>query len=43
MIPVWRTSSHSSPSGGDCVEIARLAVGAVGVRDSKDAAGLRSS
>ncbi|WP_407920875.1 hypothetical protein [Actinomadura logoneensis] len=25
------------------MEIARLAVGAVGVRDSKDAAGLRSS
>lgn len=30
----WRKSSRSNGAGGDCVEVADLAVG-VGVRDSK--------
>jgi hypothetical protein len=34
----WRKSSHSGHSGGDCVEVADLAI-AVGVRDSKDPEG----
>ncbi|MET8125885.1 DUF397 domain-containing protein [Streptomyces sp. NPDC005065] len=33
----WRTSSYSTGSGGECVEVARRAVG-VHVRDSKCAA-----
>ncbi|MFY1668388.1 DUF397 domain-containing protein [Plantactinospora sp. WMMB334] len=33
----WRTSGRSG--GGNCVEVARNLVGAVGVRDSKDADG----
>lgn len=37
--PVWRKSSRSNTSGGECVEVARLsASGAVGVRDSKNVA-----
>jgi hypothetical protein len=36
--PMWRKSSRSGGEGGNCVEVARLAVG-IGVRDSKDAAG----
>ncbi|MCW2876081.1 MAG: hypothetical protein JWQ95_181 [Sphaerisporangium sp.] len=32
----WSKSPHSGSSGGDCVEIARLSGGRVGVRDSKD-------
>lgn len=32
----WRKSSRSSASGSDCVEVATLAGGAIGVRDSKD-------
>ena len=34
----WRKSSRSSASGSNCVEVAELTA-AVGVRDSKDAAG----
>ncbi|GAA0940004.1 DUF397 domain-containing protein [Actinocorallia libanotica] len=30
----WRKSSHSGPTGGDCVEVARSPSG-VAVRDSK--------
>ena len=30
----WRKSSHST-AGGNCVEVARLADGRIGVRDSK--------
>ncbi|NKZ03027.1 DUF397 domain-containing protein [Actinomadura latina] len=32
--PVWRKSTRSNGAGGDCVEVADLAVG-IGVRDSK--------
>jgi hypothetical protein len=32
----WRKSSHSGTQQGECVEIADLAAGVVGVRDSKD-------
>ncbi|MEO5877177.1 MAG: DUF397 domain-containing protein [Streptosporangiaceae bacterium] len=35
MTPVWRKSSRSSTTGGDCVEVAALP-GAVGLRDSKN-------
>jgi hypothetical protein len=31
---VWRKSSRSNESGGDCVEVAKLS-GTVGIRDSK--------
>ncbi|MDH2430682.1 DUF397 domain-containing protein [Sphaerisporangium sp. TRM90804] len=31
----WRKSSRSGSSGGNCVEVARLPGGRVGVRDSK--------
>lgn len=34
-VPMWRKSTHSSQSGGECVEAAGLG-GVVGVRDSKD-------
>jgi hypothetical protein len=34
----WRKSSHSGGSG-NCVEVAGLLPGAVGVRDSKDPGG----
>ncbi|MQY18104.1 DUF397 domain-containing protein [Nocardia macrotermitis] len=34
----WFKSSYSQ-AGGDCVEVAQLATGAVGVRDSKNPAG----
>ncbi|MET8543471.1 DUF397 domain-containing protein [Kitasatospora sp. NPDC004799] len=33
---VWRKSTYSNPSGGDCVEVADGAAGVVPVRDSKD-------
>ena len=33
---IWRTSSYSSGAGGECVEVADLATGAVLVRDTKD-------
>ena len=36
---VWRKSSYSGGSGGECVEVAHGADGAVPVRDSKDPAG----
>jgi hypothetical protein len=35
---VWCKSSYSNPSGGNCVEVAKLA-NAVAVRDSKDPTG----
>ncbi|GAB3667467.1 hypothetical protein GCM10027589_33330 [Actinocorallia lasiicapitis] len=35
--PQWRKSSHSGAQGGDCVEVARLSQGRVGLRDSKNA------
>ncbi|MFC5182842.1 DUF397 domain-containing protein [Actinomadura harenae] len=35
----WRKSSHSSSTGGDCVEVARLAPNTVGIRDSKNPTG----
>jgi hypothetical protein len=38
MTPVWRTSSRSSTTGGECVEVAQLP-GAVGLRDSKNPRG----
>jgi hypothetical protein len=33
----WRKSTYSGPSTG-CVEVARVAAAAIGVRDSKDVA-----
>ncbi|NDU73565.1 DUF397 domain-containing protein [Actinomadura sp. DSM 109109] len=38
---VWRKSTHSG-GNGECIEVARLA-GAIGVRDSKDPAGVHLS
>lgn len=35
----WRKSRRSGASGGDCVEVAFAANAAVGMRDSKAAAG----
>ena len=35
----WRKSSHSGPTGGNCVETATLAEGGVAVRDSQVPAG----
>ncbi|WP_248961077.1 DUF397 domain-containing protein [Sphaerisporangium perillae] len=35
----WRKSSRSGPDGGECVEVAHLAGGRRGVRDSKNPAG----
>ncbi|MFE5213142.1 MULTISPECIES: DUF397 domain-containing protein [unclassified Streptomyces] len=35
----WRKSSYSGDQGGDCVEVAELAVATVAVRDSKNPAG----
>jgi hypothetical protein len=35
----WIKSSYSSGSGDNCVEVAALPEGAVGVRDSKDTGG----
>ena len=35
----WRTASHSSVNGGNCVEVARNLRGIVAVRDSKDREG----
>ncbi|ROO62332.1 uncharacterized protein DUF397 [Micromonospora sp. Llam0] len=32
----WRKSSRSSASGSDCVEVAMLPAGTIGVRDSKE-------
>ncbi|MFC4586223.1 DUF397 domain-containing protein [Sphaerisporangium corydalis] len=36
---VWKKSSHSGNSGGNCVEVATGLPGAIGVRDSKKPAG----
>ncbi|MEU4403527.1 DUF397 domain-containing protein [Streptosporangium sp. NPDC023963] len=36
---VWVKSSLSGGNGGNCVEVARLSGGRVGVRDSKDRSG----
>jgi hypothetical protein len=36
---VWRKSTRSGGSGGNCVEVAGNLPGVVGVRDSKDVAG----
>jgi hypothetical protein len=36
---IWIKSSYSSGSGDNCVEIAALPEGGLGVRDSKDANG----
>ncbi|GAA2129761.1 DUF397 domain-containing protein [Actinomadura napierensis] len=36
----WRTSSHSSTNGGQCIEVAALP-GRIGVRDSKNPEGAR--
>ncbi len=36
---IWRKSSYSGGSGGDCVEIATNLPGIVAVRDSKNPAG----
>ncbi|RAY15980.1 DUF397 domain-containing protein [Actinomadura craniellae] len=33
--PVWRKSSHSNTSGGECVEVARLSM-TIRLRDSKN-------
>jgi hypothetical protein len=35
----WVKSSHSGPTGGNCVEVASLADGTVAVRDSRHPAG----
>ena len=32
----WRTSTYSSGNGGNCIEVAGSAGGAVAVRDTKD-------
>ncbi|URN10892.1 DUF397 domain-containing protein [Actinomadura madurae] len=40
MAELWRKSSYSDHSGGECVEVADLA-SVVGVRDSKDPDGPR--
>ncbi|MDH6463471.1 hypothetical protein M2302_003663 [Micromonospora sp. A200] len=37
--PHWRTSSRSTDSGGNCVEVADNLPGVVLVRDSKDRSG----
>lgn len=36
---IWRKSHRSNGSGGNCVEVAKLADGGRAVRDSKDPAG----
>ncbi|MDG4806826.1 DUF397 domain-containing protein [Micromonospora sp. WMMD1120] len=37
--PQWRTSTRSTDSGGNCVEVADNVPGVVLVRDSKDRSG----
>ncbi|MFJ9029296.1 DUF397 domain-containing protein [Streptomyces sp. NPDC102274] len=32
---LWRKSSYSNSTGGECIEVACLGVATVGVRDSK--------
>jgi hypothetical protein len=41
MTVVWRKSSHSGGTSGDldCVEVAGLPTGIIGIRDSKNANG----
>ncbi|MEO3770750.1 DUF397 domain-containing protein [Micromonospora sp. B9E7] len=39
MKPRWRTSTRSTDSGGNCVEVADNLPGVVLVRDSKDRSG----
>ncbi|MFF5567276.1 DUF397 domain-containing protein [Streptomyces sp. NPDC012623] len=34
-VPQWHKSSYSNSTGGECVEVADLAVAGVSVRDSK--------
>ncbi|MFI9641033.1 DUF397 domain-containing protein [Micromonospora sp. NPDC051925] len=36
---LWRKSTRSGGSGGNCVEVADNLPGVIGVRDSKDQAG----
>jgi hypothetical protein len=36
--PVWRKSSRSGSQQGDCVELARVDLAEIGVRDSKNPA-----
>jgi hypothetical protein len=36
---VWKKSAFSGGSGSNCVEVAQLAGGWVGIRDSKDRSG----
>ncbi|TDC83717.1 DUF397 domain-containing protein [Micromonospora sp. KC606] len=36
---IWKKSTRSGTSGGDCVEVADNLPGVVAVRDSKDPAG----
>ena len=36
---IWRKSSYSGSSGGNCVEIARNLPGVIAVRDSKNPEG----
>ncbi|WP_326811536.1 DUF397 domain-containing protein [Streptomyces scopuliridis] len=35
LAPQWQKSSYSNGAGGECIEVADLGVGGVGVRDSK--------
>jgi hypothetical protein len=37
--PAWRKSSRSDTQGNNCVELAQLNAGAIGIRDSKNPAG----
>ena len=37
--PMWKKSSRSGGNGGQCVEVARLDDGTIGVRDSKNPGG----
>jgi hypothetical protein len=41
MTVMWRKSSHSGSTSGDlnCVEVASLPTGIIGIRDSKNPAG----
>jgi len=36
---IWRKSSYSGTTGGQCVEVARNLPGVIAVRDSKNPAG----
>ena len=36
---IWRTSSYSGGTGGNCVQVTRNLPGIVAVRDSKDSHG----